>query len=125
MGVPGIHPYVTNGWLQHALGDAIGDYMKTSQSAFGNSDSAMVFYNWSSGGERLTCADMAQQHHKRTAPTEEGSSTKEGYTVTDRYNQTTHNIGGGFTFALYKAEINAVLCGHAESGGTYRRGRRR
>ena len=119
-------PYVTNGWSQHALGDAIGDYMKTSQSAYGNSDGATVFYNWSSGGERLTCADMVQNNI-----TKDGTYGRKlfyeakGYTVTDCYNQRTDNIGGGFTFALYKAEINAGrpvmlnLAGHTVVGVGY------
>ena len=37
-------PYITNGWPQHAWGDAVGDYMYTSQSAFGNIDGETQFY---------------------------------------------------------------------------------
>ena len=37
-------PYITGAWTQHAWGDAIGDYMKTSQSAHGNIDGSTSFY---------------------------------------------------------------------------------
>ena len=37
-------PYIAGGWTQHTLGDAIGDYMKTSQSAYGNVDGSTAFY---------------------------------------------------------------------------------
>ena len=37
-------PYITGGWTQHTWGDAIGDYMKTSQSAYDNTDGSTNFY---------------------------------------------------------------------------------
>ena len=40
-----VDPYITNGWTQHTWGEAIGDYMKTSQSAYGNTDGSTSFYN--------------------------------------------------------------------------------
>jgi hypothetical protein len=55
-------PFITNGWTQHTWGDAIGDYMKTSQSSYGNVDGSTVFYNWSSGTTPLTCSDMASNN---------------------------------------------------------------
>ena len=36
-------PYITGGWTQHTWGDAFGDYMKTSQSAYGNADGLTYF----------------------------------------------------------------------------------
>ena len=44
----GDDPYITGGWTQHAWGDAIGDYMKTSQSAHDNVDGATSFYSFNS-----------------------------------------------------------------------------
>lgn len=59
-------PYITNAWTQHSWGDAIGDYMKTSQSAFNNVDGSTVFYTWTSLASRLTCADMVTNNfHSR------------------------------------------------------------
>lgn len=52
-------PYMTNGWTQHTWGDAIGDYMKTSQTAFNNSDGATIFYNYTTSPTPLTCDAMA------------------------------------------------------------------
>jgi len=119
-------PYLTNGWTQHALGDAIGDYMRTSQSAYSNVDGSTVFYNWTSLKTPLTCADMVSY-----GVTQDGTYGRKlfyearGYTVTDCYNQKTDNNGGGFTFALYKAEIDAGrpamlnLAGHTVVGVGY------
>ncbi len=119
-------PYVTNGWTQHTPSDAIGDYMKTSQSAYGNSDGATSFYAWTSSSAALTCADMLSNNI-----TEDGSYGRKlfyearGYTVTDCYNQKTDNNGGGFTYAKYKAEIDAGrpvminLAGHSIVGIGY------
>lgn len=104
-------PYLTKGWSQHAWGDAIGDYMKTSQSVYGNTDGATTFYGWGdSSALPLTCDDMETY----------GISSKDGtygrklfyqargYTVTDCYNQSTDNmVGGGFSFDDFKTEIDA------------------
>ena len=38
-------PYITGGWLPHIWGDAIGDFMYTSQSEFDNDDGLTKFYN--------------------------------------------------------------------------------
>ena len=102
-------PYITGSWGQHSWGTAIGDYMKTSQSAFGNTDGSTTFYTYISLPGQLTCATMAGD------PTTQKDGTlgrkqfyeARGYTVTDCYNQKTDNNGGGFTFAMYKTEINA------------------
>ncbi len=120
-------PYMTGGWAQHAWGDSFGDYMKTSQSAYGNPDGSTALY-WNPSGTRLTCAAMETS----------GSATRDasygrklfyearGYTVTDCYNQRTDNIvAGGFSFADYKAQIDAgnpvllMLTGHFVVGVGY------
>lgn len=119
-------PYITHGWMQHTYGDAIGDYMKTSQSQYGNVDGATAFYNWESSSGPFNCADMPGY-----GVTDDGSLGRKlfyearGYTVTTCYNQKTNNIGGGFTFAMYKAEIDAGrpvminLAGHTVVGVGY------
>lgn len=102
-------PYIQNGWIQHTWGDAIGDYMKTSRSAYGNPDGATTFYFYYSS-TKLTCNDMiAYGIH-----TIDGTYGRKlfyeakGYKVTDCYNQKTdNNVIGGFSFAQYKAEIDA------------------
>ena len=91
-------PYITGGWTQHTWGTAIGDYMKTSQSAYGNTDGSTVFYNWTLDSPiHLTCADMVTNNI-----TVDGTYGRKlfyearGYTVTDCYNQKTDNNSGGF-----------------------------
>lgn len=119
-------PYITNGWTQHTWGDAIGDYMRTSQSGYDNTDGSTSFYNWSSSTSPLTCSDMVSN-----GITRDGTYGRKlfyeakGYTVTDCYNRKTDNNGGGFTFAMYKAEIDAGhpliinLAGHSVVGVGY------
>ncbi len=119
-------PYITKGWTQHTFGDAIGDYMRTSQSAYNNSDGATAFYTWNDSSNPLTCADMLANNI-----TQDGTYGRKlfyearGYTVTDCYNQKTDNNKGAFTFAKYKAEIDAGrpvminLAGHTVVGVGY------
>jgi hypothetical protein len=121
-------PYVTGAWTQHAWGSAIGDYMKTSQSAYGNTDGSTTFYNWTSSATRLNCSDMPGYD----IDDQDGTYGRKlfyearGYTVTDCYNQKTDNtIAGGFSFAQFKAEIDAGrpvmlnLAGHTIVGVGY------
>jgi len=103
-------PYLAGHWTQHSWGDAIGDYMKTSQSPYDNVDGATTFYTWGSDPSPLTCADMEGYR----IDSEDGTYGRKlfyearGYTVTDCYSQMTDNqIAGGFSFAQYKAEIDA------------------
>ncbi len=119
-------PFITGGWLEHTYGAAIGDYMHTSQSNYGNADGATTFYTYTSLPDQLTCDYMVSQ-----GITSDGSVGRrtfyqaKGYTVTDCYNQKTDNNGGGFTFAMYKAEIDAGrpvminLAGHTIVGVGY------
>jgi hypothetical protein len=104
-------PYITNSWPQHSFGDAIGDYMKTSQSAFDNNDGSTTFYeNQISQRTPLTCDSMASDPLTQTDGTLGRKLFYEakGYTVTDCYNQFTENhFTGGFSFAQFKAEIDA------------------
>lgn len=119
-------PYIAGGWTEHAFGDAVGDYMRTSQSAFGNIDGSTAFHNWISSTAPLTCADMEARNI-----THDGTYGRmlfyraRGYTVTDCYNQKTDTAGGGFSFAMYRAEIDAGrpvllnLAGHSVVGVGY------
>jgi len=119
-------PYLRNGWTQHAWGEAIGDYMKTSQSAFGNTDGSTTFYNYTSSANRLTCDAMAADNLPDGTLGRKLFYQARGYTVTDCYNQKTDNtISGGFSFAQFKAEIDAGrpvllnLAGHSVVGVGY------
>jgi len=121
-------PYITGRWTQHTWGDAIGDYMKTSQSTYGNSDGSTAYYYWTSTAGPLSCADM--ENYEEVVGRDGTYGQKRfyearGYTVADCYNQKTDNNGGGFTFARYKAEIDAgrpvmiQLAGHSAVGTGY------
>lgn len=101
-------PYLTGGWAQHAWGDAVGDYMKTSQSAYGNSDGSTSFYHYNNATP-LTCAVIEANDLE-----EDGTwgfsqfFNARGYTVGDCYYQATDNLySGGFSLAQYRAQIDA------------------
>ncbi len=119
-------PYLRNGWTPHTWGEAIGDYMKTSQSAFDNTDGSTTFYNYTSSASRLTCDAMAADNLPDGTLGRKLFYQARGYTVTDCYNQKTDNtISGGFSFAQFKAEIDAGrpvllnLAGHSVVGVGY------
>lgn len=121
-------PYITGGWTQHTWGSAIGDYMKTSQSKFGNPDGSTMLYQYTNSGSKLTCADMV----KLGIASKDGTYgrklfyEKRGYTITECYNQPTDNLfSDGFTMADYKAQIDAgnpvfiSIVGHSMVGYGY------
>jgi hypothetical protein len=120
-------PFITGGWTQHAWGDAFGDYMKTSQSGYSNPDGS-TYFSWYTNGTPLTCAGM----ESLGLAGRDGSYGRKlfyearGISVTECYNQRTDNaIAGGFSFANYKAQIDAGypvilnLAGHTIVGVGY------
>jgi hypothetical protein len=121
-------PYLTGGWAQHAWGDAFGDYMKTSQSAYSNPDGA-TYFTWYNDGTPLTCTAMETLNPSPAG--RDGTYGRKlfyearGYSVTECYNQKTDNNGGGFTYSSYKAQIDAGypvllnLAGHSIVGVGY------
>jgi len=121
-------PYITDNRTEHEWADAIGDFMKTSQSAFGNDDGSTSFYTLNSGSQ-LTCSAMAGAYGISNLDGTYGRKLfyeARGYTVTDCYSQKTDNAArGGFSFAKYKAEIDAGrpvflnLVGHSVVGVGY------
>lgn len=119
-------PYITGAWSQHAWSDSIGDYMKTSQSAYENTDGSTTFFNYTAIPDKLYCDVIVEN-----GITKDGTVGRRlfyqarGFTVADCYNQRTDNNGGGFTLANYKAEIDAGhpvllnLAGHSVVGFGY------
>jgi hypothetical protein len=121
-------PYITGSWIQHTWTDAIGDYMKTSQSAYGNTDGSTTFWNYTTSASPLTCADMLASGLDTTDGTYGRKLFYEarGYTVTTCYSQKTDNtVAGGFSYLQFKAEIDAGrpvmlnLAGHTIVGIGY------
>jgi hypothetical protein len=112
-------PYITGSWTQHTWSDgqAIGDYMKTSQSVYGtnNTDGSTGFWNYNSKSQ-LTCRTMESTNGSSGHKISWNDGTygrklfyeDRGYTVDTCYNQPTDNkYSGGFSFAQFKAEIDA------------------
>jgi len=108
-------PYIGN-WTQHTWNNAIGDYMKTSQSAFpySNTDGSTSFWNYNDN-TKLTCTAMetADVGGYMVSDDDGNYGRKEfyearGYTVTECWNQKTYNqVTGGFDLSDLQAEIDA------------------
>jgi hypothetical protein len=120
-------PYITHGWTQHTWGDAVGDYMWTSQSTQSNTDGATSFWGYSSAS-KLTCATMEAGNYDDGTIGRKHFYEARGYPIpaTECYNQRTDNqAAGGFSFAQYKAKIDAGypvflnLVGHSIVGVGY------
>jgi len=120
-------PYITGGWTQHSFGEAAGDYMRTSQSAFGNVDGATGFYTYNDSPNPLTCQTLENDGINNDGTVgRKAFYQSRGYTVTECYNQKTDNtINGGFSLAQFKQEIDAGrpvfinLAGHSIVGYGY------
>ena len=126
-GSAAVDPYITGGWAEHTWGDAIGDFMKTSQFVYSNTDGSTSFWNFTSSATPLTCTAMPGYGimNDGTQGRKQFYEAR-GYTVTDCYNQATDNtISGGFSFTQFKAEIDAGrpvllnLAGHSIVGVGY------
>ena len=100
----GPDPYLAGGWTRHTSADCTGDFMKTNQSVFGNSDGSTTFYNWTDGSP-----------FSSTSYTQDGGYGLEqffesrGYVVTNRFNQyiVEQGLTYGFSFAQFQNEIDA------------------
>lgn len=102
-GNTGPDPYIANGWAQHAYEDCTGDFMKTNQSAFNNSDGSTRFYFWNDGTKWSgTLADDGGYGFELFMDSRNA-------TVTDRFTQLIYGYNGntkGFTFSDFRQEIN-------------------
>jgi len=100
-------PYLTGGWTQHAWGDAIGDYMKTSQSTYNIGDGTTLFYFFGGPG-RTTCDTIDSNSWPDGTVGRKHFYEARDYSVKDCYIQLTDNKeSGGFSFTQFKAEIDA------------------
>ncbi|MCB2210327.1 hypothetical protein KQH62_05475 [bacterium] len=112
-------PYIGS-WTPHVPGTAIGDYMKTSQSAwpYQNVDGSTQFWNYNDS-QKLTCSDMEILTYTDAGGTynigqNDGTYGRmqfynaRGYNVTDCYNQYIEELRpGGFSLSDFQAEIDA------------------
>lgn len=115
-GQPGPDPYVTDGWPEHTAGDCTGDFMNTSKwfPAYSlNTDGGTTFYYYTNGAP-TPCSDLEAAGPPYAY--DGGCGLKRfyesrGYTVSGEYNQYIQGQGSnpalGFTYADYKAEIDA------------------
>ncbi len=126
-GEPGPDPY-SGEWTPHGPPDCTADFMGTSQWAYGNTDGETCFYAYADGSpldDYAACEPVERDgcHGMRLF------AQACGYTVLANYTQRIYGYGGntlGFTFADYKAQIDAgrpvliQLAGHSMIGFGYR-----
>ncbi len=96
-------PYITNGWTQHTYGDCTGDFMKTNQSEFNNSDGSTTFTYFTDGGAYGNLNDGDGGYGLKLF------FESKGCTVTQYYNQYILGYNGntiGFSFEDYTNMIN-------------------
>jgi hypothetical protein len=124
-------PYLTNGWTQHTWGDAIGDYLFTSQSAWGNGDGFTRIHAGTEPGAVFTCNqnEIFYDNEKDGTVGMRDFYLARGYDVGVCYFQFTDNVYSiGFNLEQYKAEIDAGfpvmihLNGHSLVGVGYEPG---
>ncbi len=97
-------PYIAGGWPQHTYANCTADYMKTNQSAFGNTDGSTTFYNYSNGWPFLLSSYPADGGYGLELFFE-----SRGYTVVNRYNQyiVEQGLTYGFSYSQFQHEIDA------------------
>ena len=114
-------PYIGN-WTQHAYGDCTGDFMKTNQSEFGNSDGSTT-YSYYVDGSPLTATESWEGNYGLRMFFESRGAQVFGYYNQLIYDQNTLPLG--FTFEQYKQQIDAgrpvllQLTGHTVLGLGY------
>jgi hypothetical protein len=120
----GPDPFIVNGWTEHTYGDCTGDFMKTNQSNYGNVDGGTLFYNYTNGSPYSGPGNNNDDGMYGIKLFFESR----GYYVTSHYNQYIYGYNGntlGFTFAQFKAEIDAgrpvliQVAGHTMLGMGY------
>ena len=122
-------PFITGSWAEHTQGDCTGDYMGTNQSSFGNSDGSTTFYNYTNGSP-LYDYTGAEPSHRDGCHGMKLFIESRGYAVQSlgNFNQYIYGYNGntlGFTFANFKAEIDAgrpvliQVAGHTMLGFGY------
>ena len=98
-------PYITNGWTQHVYGGCTGDFMYTSQSAYGIPDGATGF-GWYGTGWPKSCNES---EHDGSYGLKQFFLSR-GYPVEYYYNQLIDVFSSwpwGFSFNQYTQEIDA------------------
>jgi len=122
-------PFITGSWTEHTKGDCTGDFMGTNQSSFANSDGSTTFYNYSDGSP-LYDYSACEPAHRDSCHGMKLFINSRGYALQSlgNFNQYIYGYDGnilGFTFADFKAEIDAgrpvliQVAGHTMLGFGY------
>ena len=101
-------PFFGN-WTEHSYGDCTGDFMRTNQYNYDNSDGSTKFWYYPNGAP-THCSDLLSFNINNDG----GCGIRDfyesrGYTVVETYSQYADSMGRqyGFTYEQYKAEIDA------------------
>ena len=102
-------PYITGSWAPHEAADCVGDFMGTSQSAFGNTDGATSL-SVAGDGSPVWDYSGAEPHFRDGCHGLRLFVESRGYTVTANYSQRLLGYHGntlGFTYDQFKQEIDS------------------
>jgi hypothetical protein len=104
-------PFITGSWTEHSKGECTADYMGTNQSTYGNSDGATTFWGYSDGTALYDYTDSEPGSIDGCHGLRDFVESR-GYAVqsSGNFNQCIYPYGSntkGFTFANFKAEIDA------------------
>jgi hypothetical protein len=103
---PGPDPFIVNGWTEHTSADCTGDFMKSSQSIYGNVDGGTIFYNYVNGSP---FSDPGGGNNDGMFGLKLFFESRGCY-VASHFNQYIYGYNGnteGFTFVQFKQEIDA------------------
>jgi hypothetical protein len=115
-------PYISNGWTQHGYGDCTGDFMKTNQSAYGNSDGSTIYTFWVDGGPYGEASEGDGNYGLKLFFESRGCQVTGFY---NQYIQGYNGLANGFTFSDYTQMIDLgmpvliQLSGHTMLGLGY------
>ena len=104
-------PFITGSWTEHIQGECTGDYMGTNQYSFANSDGSTTFYNYTNGSPLYDYTGSEPSRRDGCHGMKLFAESR-GYAVQSlgNFNQYIYGYNGntiGFTFADFKAEIDA------------------
>lgn len=103
-GDAGPDPYINNGWTEHTYESCTGDFMKTSQSKYGQTDGGTHIIWYKKGSKYRDDNELSGGYGLQLF------FESRGYNIIDRFTQLLYGYNGntqGFTLAQFQQEIDA------------------
>lgn len=103
-------PWITNGWIEHTYGEAVGDFMGTNQSSWGNSDGSTTFFYYKDGRKLDNYTGDESLNRRDGTHGLRLFVEAKGYNVVSNFNQYIFPYDSnleGFSFADFQSEIDS------------------